>query len=114
MIDRHTHINNNNTMKDKQEVLDELEKRSEQGHYKRTILNAVIAGSVVLSTTVVGAAIAWVVAPPVGGEWWPYIHVGIALVGAYVALQLLGVVAVLLANVVISDMENIENFEEDT
>lgn len=36
-----------------------------------------------------GAALVWVFAPPVGGAWWPYIHVGAALIGAIVGAKLM-------------------------
>lgn len=99
-------------MRDKQEISDKLEEYQEkyghrQSRYQR-LKNTVFAGSIVLGTAALGAAIPWMVAPPVGGEFWPYIRVGVAALGAYVALHLLGIVVVLLATVVIDDIENIE------
>lgn len=45
-----------------------------------------------LAGVVAGAAIAWAYAPPVGGEFWPYIRVGAALIGAAIGSKV-GVLA---------------------
>lgn len=41
---------------------------------------------------VIAAVATWFVAPQVGGEWWPYIHVAASLVVGYIVFQVVAMI----------------------
>lgn len=61
---------------------------------------AVYVGSIVIGG-VVAMWLVWVYAPPVGGEWWPYIRVAATLIGGVVGAKIAAILATLLAFVVV-------------
>jgi len=57
-----------------------------------------IAFVIAIATAVVGFLAVWTVVPQVGGEWWPYIHALISVLGALIV----GKVALLMTTVYIA------------
>lgn len=65
-------------------------------HTKQKTLETVIGISYLFAVIglVVGGYLAWSFAPPVGGEWWPYIRVTVSIIsGLLVARVLSGIAA---------------------
>lgn len=56
----------------------------------------ILAVGIVLLGSITAAALTWVFAPPVGGEYWPYIHVTVTLIAGavtFTGLIQLGILA---------------------
>lgn len=51
-----------------------------------TVQISALVGAVALA--LVGAWLTWHNAPPVGGEWWPYVHVAATIVGGIIGAKI--------------------------
>lgn len=60
----------------------------------------ILAFALALVGLAAGAYLAWTHAPPVGGEWWPYIRVGAVIVAAVIGAKVGALVGYLTAVIV--------------
>jgi hypothetical protein len=54
-----------------------------------------------IASGVTGAWLVWTRAPPVGGEWWPYIRGAAAIIGGVVGLKVGALVATVILGTVV-------------